>query len=197
MRNSKTFTILALTASMTASVLTGCGSSSNSSASSSAASPASSSVSTASTETETDSASVETASGSSANQASASSTVLEDGVYNAEFTTDSSMFRVNETCDGKGRLTVENGKMTIHIVLTSENIVNLFEGTAEDAQKEGAQLIDPVEEEVTYDDGTTETVYAFDVPIPAIDEEFDLALIGTHGKWYDHKVKVSNPVKAE
>ena len=25
-------------------------------------------------------------------------------------------------------------------------------------------------------------------------EEFDLALIGTKGKWYDHKVSVSNPV---
>lgn len=28
---------------------------------------------------------------------------------------------------------------------------------------------------------------------PALDEEFDLALIGTKGKWYDHKVRVSNP----
>ncbi len=29
--------------------------------------------------------------------------------------------------------------------------------------------------------------------MPALDEEFDLALIGTKEKWYDHKVKVSNP----
>ena len=35
------------------------------------------------------------------------------------------------------------------------------------------------------------------IPVPALDEEFDLALIGTKGKWYDHKVSVSNPVKAE
>ena len=28
-------------------------------------------------------------------------------------------------------------------------------------------------------------------------EEFDLALIGTKGKWYDHKVKVTDVVKAE
>ena len=44
-----------------------------------------------------------------------------------------------------------------------------------------------------YDDGTTEEVNGFDVEVPALDEEFDLALIGTKGKWYDHKVKVSNP----
>ena len=53
------------------------------------------------------------------------------------------------------------------------------------------------EGKVTYSDGTTEEVYGFDVPVPALDEEFDLALIGTKGKWYDHKVSVSNPVKAE
>ena len=51
------------------------------------------------------------------------------------------MFRVNETCDGKGKLTVQDGKMTIHISLTSQNIVNLFPGTAEDAQKDGAELL--------------------------------------------------------
>lgn len=38
-------------------------------------------------------------------------------------------------------------------------------------------------------------VYGFDVPIPAIDEEFDVALIGKKNKWYDHKVKVTNPQK--
>ena len=31
----------------------------------------------------------------------------------------------------------------------------------------------------------------------AEEHKFDLALIGTKGKWYDHKVSVSNPVKAE
>ena len=38
-------------------------------------------------------------------------------------------------------------------------------------------------------------MYGFDVPVLALDEEFDLALIGTKGKWYNHKVSVSNPVK--
>ena len=43
----------------------------------------------------------------------------------------------------------------------------------------------------------TEKVYGFDVPVPALEKEFDLALIGTKGKWYDHKVSVSNPVPLE
>ena len=127
----------------------------------------------------------------------ASKTALEDGTYTAEFNTDSSMFHVNEAMDGKGTLTVKNGKMTIHISLVSKNIVNLFEGTAEDAQKDGAKLLEPTTDTVKYSDGTSEEVNGFDVPVPALDKEFDLALIGTKGKWYDHKVSVSNPVKAE
>ena len=127
----------------------------------------------------------------------ASKTALEDGTYTAEFNTDSSMFHVNEAMDGKGTLTVKNGKMTIHVSLVSKNIVNLFEGTAEDAQKDGAKLLEPTTDTVKYSDGTSEEVNGFDVPVPALDKEFDLALIGTKGKWYDHKVSVSNPVKAE
>lgn len=118
---------------------------------------------------------------------------LSDGVYQAEFDTDSSMFHVNEACDGKGTLIVADGKMTIHISLTSKNILNLYPGLAEDAQKEGAELLMPTEDTVTYSDGTTETVHGFDVPVPALDEEFDLALIGKKGKWYDHRVSVSSP----
>ena len=122
---------------------------------------------------------------------------LEDGVYSADFETDSSMFRVNETCDGKGKLTVQDGKMTIHISLTSQNIVNLFPGTAEDAQKDGVELLQPTVDTVTYEDGISEEVNGFDVPVPTLDEPFNLALIGTKGKWYDHEVIVSNPEKLE
>lgn len=118
---------------------------------------------------------------------------LEDGVYTAEFDTDSSMFHANETCDGKGTLTVQDGKMTIHVSLASKSIVNLFPGIAENAKKEGAELLQPTEDEVTYSDGLTETVYGFDIPVPYLDQEFDLALIGKKGVWYDHKVSVSNP----
>ena len=119
---------------------------------------------------------------------------LPDGVYIAEFSTDSSMFHVSEACDGKGTLTVKDGVMTIHISLGSKKILNLYPGLAEDAAKGGAVLLEPTTDTVTYSDGMTEEVYGFDVPVPVIGEEFDLALIGTKGKWYDHKVKVSDPV---
>ena len=119
--------------------------------------------------------------------------VLPDGIYMAEFDTDSSMFRVNEAHDGKGTLVVEDGKMTIHVSLGSQNIVNLYPGLSEDAKKENAILLEPTVDSVTYSDGWTDEVYGFDIPVPIIGEEFDVALIGKKGKWYDHKVVVSNP----
>ena len=112
---------------------------------------------------------------------------LEDGTYTAEFDTDSGMFHVNEANDGKGTLTVKDGKMTIHVSLASKKIVNLFVGKAEDAQKDGAEVLEPTTDTVTYSDGMSEEVYGFDIPVPVIDEEFDVALIGTKGKWYDHR----------
>lgn len=121
---------------------------------------------------------------------------LADGVYNAEFLTDSSMFHVNEANKGLGVLTVKDGKATIHISLVGKSILNLYPGLAEDAQKAGAVLLQPTTDTVTYDDGTTDEVYGFDVPVPVIGEAFDLALIGKKGKWYDHKVSVQNPVPA-
>lgn len=137
----------------------------------------------------------ESAAETTADTKTAEAAVLEDGTYTADFNTDSSMFQVNETCDGKGTLTVKDGKMTIHITLRSTNIVNLYPGLAEDAQKDGAELLEPTTDTVTYSDGMSEEVYGFDIPVPALDEEFDVALVGTKGKWYDHKVSVKNPVK--
>ena len=122
---------------------------------------------------------------------------LADGVYTADFDTDSSMFHANEACNGKGTLTVKDGEMTIHVSLVSKTILNLFPGLAEDAQKDGAALLQPTTDTVTYSDGLSEEVYGFDIPVPALDTEFDLALIGKKGVWYDHKVSVSNPEPQE
>jgi hypothetical protein len=126
--------------------------------------------------------------------AAASAAALADGIYSADFTTDSSMFHVNEANGGKGVLTVKDGKMTIHVSLASKNIVNLFAGTAEDAKKDGAALLKPTTDSVNYSDGKTEEVYGFDIPVPAVGEKFAVALVGTKGTWYDHAVSVSNPV---
>lgn len=121
-----------------------------------------------------------------------SSINLKDGTYSGDFDTDSSMFRINESLKGKCSIKVENGKATAYIILNSKNIEKLFLGKAEDAKKDGATLIEPTIDKVKYEDGTTDEVYGFDVPLKEIDKEFNLAIIGTKGKWYDHKVKVSN-----
>ena len=129
----------------------------------------------------------------SATAEASDSSSLTDGTYSVAFNTDSSMFHVNEANNGRGVLTVKDGKMTIHISLVSKKIVNLFAGTAADAAKDGAAVLEPTTDKVTYEDGTVEEVYGFDVPVESLDKEFDLAILGTKGEWYDHKVSVSDP----
>ena len=204
----KKLAVLFLGAALTVSMLGACGGNDASSSSSSASAVSTSSVSASSSsvqdESQTEAESSTSTSSSSAENTSAESTAdenseaeLADGVYTAEFKTDSNMFHVNEAKDGKGVLTVKDGKMTIHVSLASTHIVNLFVGTAAEAQEDGAELLEPTTDEVTYSDGTTEEVYGFDIPVPAIDEDFQVALIGTKGKWYDHVVSVTNPVPQE
>ena len=167
-----------VTASLVLGLLAGCGASSTaSSAASSAASSEAASV-----------ASSETAS-------TAETAALPDGVYTAEFDTDSSMFHANEACDGKGTLTVENGQMTFHVSLVSKNIVNLYLGKAADAEANESDWLQPTTDTVTYSDGTSEEVYGFDIPVSALDADFDLAILGKKGKWYDHVVSVRNAVE--
>lgn len=162
-------------ASLALSLLVGCGASStaSSAASSAASSEAVSSVASSAAET----------------------AALTDGVYTAEFDTDSSMFHANEACDGKGTLTVENGQMTFHVSLASTHIVNLYLGKASDAADHEADWLQPTTDTVTYSDGTSEEVYGFDIPVTAVDTDFDLAILGTKGKWYDHVVSVRNAVQ--
>ena len=122
---------------------------------------------------------------------------ITDGTYVATFTTDNSMFHVSEANEDRGILTVKDGEMNIHVSLQSKKIVNLYPGLAEEAQKEGAELLEPTTDKVVYSDGYEDEVYGFDIPVPALDEEFDVALLGTKGKWYDHKVVVSDPVEGD
>lgn len=138
-------------------------------------------------------ASQSAAASSAASMQAQSVPALADGVYQASFSTDSSMFHANEACDGKGVLTVQNGQMSIYVTLAGKGIVNLFPGTAEDAQKPGAEWLQPTLETVHYSDGTTDEANAFLIPVPYLDEEFDVALVGKKGTWYDHKVSVSDP----
>lgn len=122
---------------------------------------------------------------------------LEDGVYTATFKSGHPMFHVNDANNDRGVLTVKDGKMTIHVSLQSKKIINLFYGTKEDAQKKGAELIQPTKDKIVYDDGYEDEVYGFDVPVPYLDKEYDVSLLGTHGNWYTHQVVVSDPVPGD
>ena len=122
----------------------------------------------------------------------AAEAALPDGVYTADFDTDSSMFHANEANDGKGTLTVKDGQMTFHVSLASKKIVNLYVGMAADAEAHEGDWLQPTTDTVTYSDGTTEEVYGYDIPVAAVDQDFQLALLGTKGKWYDHTVSIRN-----
>ncbi len=184
-----------------AMLLAGCSGGGAKESSSAAETKSESAVSSAVSEAESavseDSAVSEASAVSETSEAAVNPYGLEDGVYSAKFDTDSSMFHVNEANEGRGVLTVENGQMTIQVSLAGKNIVNLFVGLAEDAQKPGAVLLDPTTDTVTYSDGLSEEVLGFDIPVQVLDEEFDLALVGTKGTWYDHKVSVSDVVPME
>ena len=167
---------LLLAGVMLAGALVGCGASS-----APASSAASSEAAASSAVSEAASASAEAA--------------LPDGTYAADFDTDSSMFHANEACNGKGTLTVENGQMTFHVSLASTHIVNLYLGKAADAAANASDWLQPTTDTVTYSDSTSEEVYGFDIPVSAVDADFDLAILGTKGKWYDHVVSVRNAVQ--
>ena len=179
MKYTRFVSLLAVSALLAAS-LAGCGSSASSVASSASSEAVSSVAESAVSEAASESA------------AASSALALEDGTYTAEFDTDSSMFHVNEARDGKGTLTVEDGQMTLHISLQSKKIVNLYVGMAADAPDHEADWLQPTTDTVTYSDGTSEEVYGFDVPVEALDTDFQLAILGTKGKWYDHTVSIRN-----
>ena len=179
MKYTRFVSLLAVSALLAAS-LAGCGSSASSVASSASSEAVSSVAESAVSEAASESA------------AASSALALEDSTYTAEFDTDSSMFHVNEASDGKGTLTVEDGQMTLHISLQSKKIVNLYVGMAADAPDHEADWLQPTTDTVTYSDGTSEEVYGFDVPVEALDTDFQLAILGTKGKWYDHTVSVRN-----
>ena len=169
---------------LAALLLAGCGAAESAAPASESASKAASTVETApAAESESETPAAEAA--------------LPDGVYTADFNTDSSMFHANESCDGKGTLTVADGQMTMHVSLQSKKIVNLYLGMAADAADHEADWLQPTTDTVAYSDGTSEEVYGFDIPVAAVDTDFQLAILGTKGTWYDHTVSVANAEPAD
>ena len=183
-------TVKLVSALLCALLLAGCGASE---------APAATTAPPASAETAAPTAAEETVAATTATptqetEPALSAKVLPDGEYTVDFETDSGMFRANEACDGKGTLTVKDGIQTLHVSLQSKKIVNLYPGAADQAQQDGAVWLEPTVDTVTYSDGLSEEVFGFDIPVASVGQEFDLALIGTKGVWYDHKVSVQNPM---
>ncbi|MGM9626546.1 MAG: iron transporter [Faecousia sp.] len=183
-------TVKLVSALLCALLLAGCGASE---------APAATTAPWASAETAAPTAAEETVAATAATptqetEPALSAKVLPDGEYTVDFETDSGMFRANEACNGKGTLTVKDGIQTLHVSLQSKKIVNLYPGTADQAQQDGAVWLEPTVDTVTYSDGLSEEVFGFDIPVASVGQEFDLALIGTKGVWYDHKVSVQNPM---
>ena len=83
------------------------------------------------------------------------------------------------------------------LVTSFSGSTNFSASSSKDAKKDGADILEPTTDTVKYSDGTTDEVYGFDVPVEALDEEFDLAILGTKGEWYDHKVSVSDPQETD
>ena len=101
------------------------------------------------------------------------------------------MFHVNEACKKRGTLTVSDGRMTIHVSLAGKKILNLYPGKASQAASDKENWLKPSLDTVKYDDGSSEEVFGFDIPVPALNEDFDCALKGVKDIWYDHRVSVS------
>ncbi len=107
---------------------------------------------------------------------------LEDGTYEVEVETDSSMFR-SDSCT----LTAKDGVYTAALSLPGEGFSRLYFGSAEDAAAaDDADIVDYY----LNDDGK----YTFDLTVEALDEELPIAAYGQRrDTWYDHTIVFHAP----
>lgn len=102
---------------------------------------------------------------------------LNDGVYNVDVESDSSMFKVI-SCD----VTVADGKMTAAVTLSGTGYGKLFIGTGEQAAAAAES------EHITFTENANgKYVYTFE--LPSLDEEISVAAWSTKKEeWYDRKL---------
>lgn len=102
---------------------------------------------------------------------------LNDGVYNIDVESDSSMFKI-VNCD----LTVENGKRTVAVTLSGTGYSKLFVGTAEQAATADESALIPFTE-------NSEGKYVYTFELPALGLEVNMAAYSAKkGEWYDRKL---------
>ena len=99
---------------------------------------------------------------------------LNDGTYEAEAASSSSMFRITDC-----KLTVKEGKMSAVLTLSGTGYLKLYMGTGEEAVKASEdEMIPYVENE--------EGAYTYEVPVEALDMGIDCAAFSKNKeKWYD------------
>ena len=116
---------------------------------------------------------------------SAQATGLQDGSYQIEVDTDSSMFR-SDSCE----LIVKDGSYTAALVLPGEGFSKLYYGTAEEAAS-------AAEQDIYVYHLNDEGKYTFDLPVSALDEELQIAAYGQNrDTWYDHTITFHAPADA-
>ncbi len=104
---------------------------------------------------------------------------LQDGSYEVEMTSSSSMFRIV-----KAELQVTGGNMTAVITLSGTGYLKLFMGTGEEALAASEENFIPFVED-------KEGAYTYTIPIHALNKEFDCAAYSKRKeKWYDRKLSV-------
>ena len=102
---------------------------------------------------------------------------LNDGVYNIDVESDSSMFKVVD-CE----LTVSGGKMTAAVTLSGTGYGKLFVGTGEQAAVAAETEHIPFTE-------NAEGKYVYTFELSALDEEISVAAWSTkNSAWYDRKL---------
>ncbi len=99
---------------------------------------------------------------------------IENGTYQIEVDSSSSMFRITE-CE----LTVEDGDMTAVLTMGGTGYLYVYEGTSQEAVKAPEEDYIPFEE-------TDEGTHTFTVKPEALDAPFELAAFSRNKeKWYD------------
>ena len=102
--------------------------------------------------------------------------LIEDGEYVVSTECSSSFFRIEEA-----RLTVQDGKMTARLTMSSSSYLLVFPGTAGEAAAAPYEDYIPSVEIDTRD--------TFTIPVEALDTELDLAAFSKRKKaWYPRKI---------
>lgn len=102
---------------------------------------------------------------------------LNDGVYEIEADTSSSMFQIT-----KAELTVENGAMRAHITLGGTGYLRLYMGTGQEAV-----AADPAAYAEYMEDA--KGAYTYDIEVAALDQSLECTGFSKRKeKWYDHQI---------